>query len=103
MSANTKELKLHHNIHLMHLEERNIVESIISMCFGVTGFSKDSINARKGLTTLCNHPSLEAKRNVKENLTRPRAPYCLKPIERKEILRWFKKLKFPNCYASNIK
>jgi hypothetical protein len=36
-------------------------------------------------------------------MKRPRAPYCLKPTERKEILRWLKKLKFPNCYASNIK
>jgi hypothetical protein len=27
----------------------------------------------------------------------------LKPAERKEILRWLKKLKFPYCYASNIK
>jgi hypothetical protein len=27
----------------------------------------------------------------------------LKPTERKEILRWLKKLKFPDHYASNIK
>jgi hypothetical protein len=30
-------------------------------------------------------------------------PYCLKPVERKEILRWLKKLKFSNRYTSNIK
>jgi hypothetical protein len=86
----------------MH-QERNVAESIISMCFDVTDFSKDNVNARKDLADLCNHPSLEPKRNAKGNLERPRASYCLKPVERKEILRWLKKLKFLNRYASNIK
>jgi hypothetical protein len=62
------------------------VESIISICFDVTGFLKDSMNARKDLAALCNHLSLEATRNAKGNLTRSRDPYCLKPAERKEIL-----------------
>jgi hypothetical protein len=69
----------------------------------VTSFLKDNINAKKYLAVLCNCHSLEAKRNAKGNLTRPRNPYCLKPTERKEILRWLKKLKFLNRYASNIK
>jgi hypothetical protein len=79
------------------------MKSIISMCFDVTGFSKDNINARKDLVALYNRPSLEAKRNANGNLKRPLASYCLKPAERKEILRWFKKLKFSYRYASNIK
>jgi hypothetical protein len=79
------------------------VENIISMCFDVTGFFKDNINARKDLAALCNRPSLEPKINAKGNLKRPWAPYCLKLAERKEILRWLKKLKFPDHYASNIK
>jgi hypothetical protein len=86
----------------MH-QERNIAKSIISMCFDVTGFSKDNVNVRKDLSTLCNRPLLEPKINVKRNMKRPRALDCLKPPERKEILRWLKKLKFSNCYASNIK
>jgi hypothetical protein len=93
---------LPHNIDLMH-QERNIAESIISMCFDVTCFSKDNANARIDLVDLCNHPSLVPKINAKRNLKRTHAPYCLKPAERKEILRWLKKLKFPDCYASNIK
>jgi hypothetical protein len=95
-------LKLPHNIDLMH-QERNVTESIISMCLDVTGFSKDNTNARKDLATLCDHPLLEVKTNAKGNLTRPRVPYCLKPTERKEILKWLKKLKFPDRYAANIK
>jgi hypothetical protein len=86
----------------MH-QERNVAESIISMCFDVTDFSKDNVNARKNLATHCNRPSLEHKINAKGNLKRSWAPYCLKPVERKEILRWLKKLKFPDHYAYNIK
>jgi hypothetical protein len=46
---------------------------------------------------------METKINAKGNLKRTRTPYCLKPAERKEILRWLKKLKFPDSYTSNIK
>jgi hypothetical protein len=70
----------------MH-QECNVAESIISMCFDITGFSKDNINARKDLAALYNHPSLEPKRNTKGNLKGPWAPYCLKLGERKEKLR----------------
>jgi hypothetical protein len=97
-----KALVLPHNIDLMH-QERNIVKSIISMCFNATSFLKGNVNARKDLAALCNHPSLEPKINAKGNLKRPQAPYCLKSTERKEILRWLKKLKFSDRYASNIK
>jgi hypothetical protein len=86
----------------MH-REHNIVESIINMCFDVTGFSKNNMNVRKDLAAFCYRHSLEAKRNAKGNLTRPRAPYYLKPTERKEILSWLKKLKFLDRYVSNIK
>jgi hypothetical protein len=79
------------------------VESIISMCFDVTSFSRDNFNVRKDLAALCNHPSLEPKRNAKENLKRPRAPYCVKSAERKDILRWLTKLKFLYRYACKIK
>jgi hypothetical protein len=54
----------------MHLE-RNIVESIISMCFDVSSFLKDNVNIRKHLAAICNHPSLEPKINAKGNLKRP--------------------------------
>jgi hypothetical protein len=46
---------------------------------------------------------METKINAKGNLKRTRTPNCLKPVERKEILRWLKKLKFPDSYTSNIK
>jgi hypothetical protein len=79
------------------------VKSIISMCFDVTGFLKENVNARKDLPAPCNHPSLEPKTNANGNLKRSRAPYWLKLVERKDILRWLKKLKFLDRYAFNIK
>jgi hypothetical protein len=93
-----KALILPHNIDLMH-QERNIEESIISMCLNITSLFKDNMNARKDLAAPCDHPLLEVKTNVKGNLTRLRASYCLNPAERKEILKWLKKLKFfrPLC------
>jgi hypothetical protein len=53
------------------------------MCLDVTGFTTDNMNARKNLAALCDHPSLEAKPNAIGKPSRPKAPYCLKPTERK--------------------
>jgi hypothetical protein len=75
----------------------------MSMCLDVIGFMKDNVNARKDLATLCDRPSFEAKLNLRGKLRRPKAPYCLKPIERKEVLMWLKTLKFSDLYATNIK
>ena len=97
-----KALILPHNIDLMH-QERNVAESIISMCFDFTGQTKDNLNARKDLADLCNCPGLEVRLNPSGNESRPRAPYCVKPKERKQILRWLKTLKFPDRYAADIK
>jgi hypothetical protein len=73
------------------------------MCFDIIGFSKDNINARKDLADLCNRPSMEPKVNAKGNLKRTHAPYYLKRAERKEILRWLKKIKLPDSYSFSIK
>jgi hypothetical protein len=86
----------------MH-QERNIAESIMSMCLDVTRFTKDNMNTRKDLAALYDHPSLEAKPNAREKLSRPKAPYYLKPTKRKEVVRWLKTLKFIDRYAANIK
>jgi hypothetical protein len=79
------------------------MESIMSICLDVTGFTKDNMNARKDLAALFDRPSLEAKPNVRGKLRRPKAPYYLKPTERKDVLRWLKTLKFVDRYAANIK
>ncbi|WVZ61404.1 hypothetical protein U9M48_011283 [Paspalum notatum var. saurae] len=95
-------LMLPHNIDLMH-QERNVAESIISMVFDVTEKSKDNIKARKDLALLCDRPNLEVRLNEKGKECRPRAEYCPKPEERKQIFEWLKALKFPDRYAANLK
>jgi hypothetical protein len=97
-----KALILPHNIDLMH-QELNVTECIMSMYLDVIGFMKDNVNTRKDLTALCDCLSLEAEPNTRGKLRRPNAPYCLKPTKRKEVLMWLKTLKFPDCYATNIK
>jgi hypothetical protein len=97
-----KALIIAHNIDFMHWE-RNVAESIMRMCLDVTGFMEDNMNARKDLAALCDHPLLEAKPNARGKLSRWKAPICLKPTERKEVLRWLKTLKFWDRYAANIK
>jgi hypothetical protein len=72
----------------MH-QERNIGESILSTC---TAFID---KARKDLAQLCNRPSLE----LKSRGSKPRAMFCLKPIERNEVLIWLQNLKFPDGYT----
>jgi hypothetical protein len=86
----------------MH-QGQNIAESIMRMCLDVTGFMKDNVNVRKDLAALYDHRSLEAKSNATGKLRRPKAPYCLKPTKRKEVLRWLKTLKFLDLYVANIK
>jgi hypothetical protein len=82
-------LLLPHNIDLMH-QERNVTESIISMCFDFTGQTKDNIKARRDLAKLCDRPHLEVRQNPSGYESRPRAPYCLMLKEREEIFQWLK-------------
>jgi hypothetical protein len=84
-------------------QEWNVAESIMSMCLDVTGFTKHNVNARNDFADLCDCPLLEAKSNARGKLRRPKAPYCLKPTERKEVLMWLKTSKFLDCYEANIK
>jgi hypothetical protein len=74
-------------------------ESIISTCMSSPGKTKDNMKARKDLTELCNYPSLE----LKVTGGKPRAPFCLKPQQRKEIMRWMKGMKFCYLYAAGLR
>jgi hypothetical protein len=91
-------LILMHNIDVMH-QERNMGESIISTCMGFPGKIKDNRKARKDLAELCNRPTLE----LKETGGKPRSSFCLKPQQRKEVMRWMKGLKFLDGYATGLR
>jgi hypothetical protein len=89
-----KELILMHNIDVMH-QERNVGESILSTCMSFTDKTNNNHNARKDLALLCNRLGLE----LKSHGGKPRAPFCLKARDKKEVLIRLKNLKFPDGYA----
>jgi hypothetical protein len=60
---------------------------------------KDNHKARKDLAQLCNGPSLE----LKSSSGKPRALFCLKPKERKEVLIWLQNLKFADGYVAGFR
>ncbi|WVZ77611.1 hypothetical protein U9M48_025460 [Paspalum notatum var. saurae] len=94
----TKALKLPHNIDVMH-QKRNVAENTISTCMDFSDKTKNNVKARKDLAKICNRPTLE----LIASGGKPRAPFCLKPQERKEVLRWMKNLKFPDGYAAGLR
>jgi hypothetical protein len=94
----TKALILMHNIDIMH-QECNVGESILSTCMTFMDKTKDNHKVRNDLARYYNRPSLK----LKSSDGKPRAPFCLKSKERKEVLILLKKLKFPNGYAASFK
>jgi hypothetical protein len=80
-----KALILMHNIDVMH-QECNVGESILSTCMAFADRTKGNHKARNDLAQLCNRPSLD----LKSSSGKPRAPFCLKPKERKEVVIWLK-------------
>jgi hypothetical protein len=97
-SFHIKILILMHNIAIMH-QEHNVAESIISTCLDITGKTKDNFKARRDITHVCNCPPLE----LDERGGKLRAPFCLKVKDRKEVMRWMKRLKFPDGYTIGLK
>jgi hypothetical protein len=85
-----KALILIHNIDGMH-QERNVGQSILSTCMSFADKTKDNHKARKDLALICNRASLE----LKSHGGKPRAPFCLKARDRKEVLIWLKKSEIP--------
>jgi hypothetical protein len=84
-----KALILMHNIDIMH-QEHNVCESILNTCMSFVNKTKNNHKARKDLALLCNRPTLE----LKSHGGKPRAPFCLKARDGKEVLIWLKNLKF---------
>jgi hypothetical protein len=82
----TKALILMHNIDIMH-QECNVGESILSTCMTFMDKTKDNHKVRNDLARYCNRPSLK----LKSSDGKPRAPFCLKSKERKEVLILLKK------------
>jgi hypothetical protein len=90
-------LILVHNINVMH-QEGNVAEALIHtyMHFEKT---KDNLKARRDLAMLCDRPTQVLNDNGKP----PRALFYLTSKDKIEVMRWMKKIKFPDGYAAGLK
>lgn len=95
-------LRLRHNIDVMH-NEKNVAEAIWNTCFDIADKTKDNVKARQDLALICDRPSLHLELKVNGKWHKPRAAFCIDRKDKITILNWFKELKFPDGYASNIR
>jgi hypothetical protein len=70
-----------HNLNIMHWE-RNVGESILITCMSFVDKIKDNHKARRDLSQIYNRPTLE----LIDKGGKPRAHFCLKSKERKEVM-----------------
>jgi hypothetical protein len=78
-----KALILMHNLDAMH-QKHNIGESILITCMSFVDKTKDNHKVRRGLAQIYNRSTLE----LNERCGKPRAPFYLKPKEKKEVMSW---------------
>jgi len=98
-----KDILLPHNIDVMHTE-KNLGEAVFGSIMDIRDKSKDNVKARLDQEQLCNRPKMNIP-PPKDGKTwrKPKAPYCLSRDQRREVLKWFQTLKFPDGYAANLK
>jgi hypothetical protein len=65
----------------------------------IMGKTKNNFKARIDIAHVCSHPSLE----LDERGGKPHASFCLKVKDRKEVMRWIKRLKSLDGYAAGLK
>jgi len=95
-----KNLKLRHNLDVMHIE-KNICESLISTILNILGKTKDTVNARLDLSDLGIKDELQFREegNCSEM---PHARYTLSKEHKIAFCKFLGEVKFPDGYASNI-
>jgi hypothetical protein len=95
-----KTLFLRHNLDVMHIE-KNICESIIETILNILGKTKDNINSRLDLQEMNLKPHLHPVEDGGKT-DYPRAPYILSPEQKNKLLQFFRDLKVPDSFSSNI-
>ena len=91
-----------HHIDAMHTE-KNVAEAIFATCLDMADKTKDNNKARLDQALMCNRRHLNLVEKPNGLWDRPRAPFSLNRPQKKEVLQWFKDIKFPDGYASNLR
>jgi hypothetical protein len=86
-----------HNIDVMH-QESNVVEALIHTCMHFEK-TKGNLRARRDLAMLCDRPTQVLNDNGKP----PHALFCLTSKDKIKVMRWMKKIKFPDGYVVGLK
>jgi hypothetical protein len=89
-------LILVHDINVMH-QENNVVKALIHTCMHFKK-TKDNLKARRDLAMLCDRPTKVLNDNGK-----PPCAFCLTSKDKIEVMRWMKKIKFPDGYVAGLK
>jgi hypothetical protein len=95
-------LLLRHNIDMMH-NEKNMAEAVLNTCLDIAAKSKDNAKTRRDLAEICSRPSQHLRQKPSGTWDRPRGPFCIDKKDKPIILQWFKELKFPDGYTTNIR
>jgi hypothetical protein len=82
----------------MH-QESNFCQALINTCMDFPDKTKDNDKACMNLVVICDRPT----QVLRENGGKPKADFCLKPKQQKEVIKWMKDLKFPDGYAAGFR
>ncbi|KAG8369231.1 hypothetical protein BUALT_Bualt15G0130100 [Buddleja alternifolia] len=91
---------IRHNLDVMHIE-KNMFDNVFNTVMDVKSKSKDNLNARLDLQSICKRWDLELK-EVNEKYLKPKASYTLSKDQRQIVLKWIKNLRLPYGYVSNL-
>ncbi|KAL0449149.1 UNVERIFIED_CONTAM: hypothetical protein Slati_1471300 [Sesamum latifolium] len=92
-------LLIRHNLDVMHIE-KNVFDNIFNTAMDIKGKTKDNLNARLDLKSICNRSELELDER-RPNVI-PKTAYTLTKEQKMRVCEWIKGLKFPDGYASNL-
>ncbi|KAL0448087.1 UNVERIFIED_CONTAM: hypothetical protein Slati_1936600 [Sesamum latifolium] len=92
-------LPIRHNLDVMHIE-KNVFDNIFNTVMDIKGKTKDNLNARRNLKSICNRPELELDEHRPNFM--PKAAYTLSKEQKRGVCEWIKGLQFPDGYSSNL-
>ncbi|XP_019096716.1 PREDICTED: uncharacterized protein LOC109130964 [Camelina sativa] len=94
-----KNLLLRHNLDVMHIE-KNVFDNLMNTVLNVPGKTKDNIESRLDLPSICNRPHLHVLSSGRGPIPR----FILDGDAKDALFRWIvQKVKFPDGYASNLR
>lgn len=93
-------LKIRHNLDVMHIE-KNICDSVVGTLLSIAGKTKDTVKARLDLQDMGIRDDLHIKKDGSD-FKKHTPYYTVIPQQRRPFWQWFKTVKFPEGFASNI-